>query len=142
LYGLATQPSTAAAFRCKLFRSALLLLLVPWGFIVKKFIALAAVVFTLAFVSSREAAWAQSPSPVKPLTIEAIYAPGGLGGRGPETMEWSPDDTKLSFLQRDDEGEHGELWYVDATSGEKKVLVSATKLASLAPDYNKVKDER
>jgi dipeptidyl-peptidase-4 len=79
---------------------------------------------------------------VKPLTIEAIYAPGGLGGRGPETMEWSPDGTKLSFLQRDDEGEHGELWYADAATGEKKVLVSAAKLASLAPDYNKVKDER
>ena len=86
--------------------------------------------------------WAQSSSPVKPLTIEAIYAPGGLTGRGPETMEWSPDGAKLSFLQRDDEGEHGELWYVDAATGEKKLLVSAAKLASLAPDYNKVQDER
>ena len=57
-------------------------------------------------------------------------------------MAWSPDGTKLSFLQRDDAGEHGELWYVDAATGEKKVLVSAAKLASLAPDYNKVKDER
>jgi dipeptidyl-peptidase-4 len=85
---------------------------------------------------------AQSSSPTKPLTIEAIYAPGGLGGRSPETFEWSPDGTRLSFLQRNDEGEHGELWYVDASTGEKKVLVSAAKLASLAPDYNKVKDER
>lgn len=57
-------------------------------------------------------------------------------------MEWSPDGTKLSFLQRDDEGEHSELWYVDAATGEKQVLVSAAKLASLAPDYNKIKDER
>ena len=57
-------------------------------------------------------------------------------------MEWSPDGTKLSYVQRNDEGEHGELWYVDAATGEKKVLVSAAKLASLAPDYNKVKDER
>jgi dipeptidyl-peptidase 4 len=86
--------------------------------------------------------WAQSASPKKPLTIEAIFAPGGLGGRGPENIEWSPDGTKLSFVQRDDEGEHGELWYVDAATGEKKVLLSAAKLASLAPDYNKVKDER
>jgi len=85
---------------------------------------------------------AQSPSPAKPLTIEAIYAPGGLTGRGPENEEWSPDGTKLSFVQRDDEGEHGELWYVDAATGEKKILLSAAKLASLAPDYNKVKDER
>ncbi len=86
--------------------------------------------------------WAQSSSPVKPLTIEAMFAPGGLTGRGPENIEWSPDGTKLSFVQRDDEGEHGELWYVDAATGEKKILVSADKLASLAPDYDKVKDER
>ena len=97
----------------------------------------------LIFLSSLLAPlWAQSSSPMKPLTIEAIFAPGGLAGRAPETMEWSPDGTKLSFVQRDDEGEHGELWYVDAATGEKKVLVSATKLASLAPDNNKVKDER
>jgi dipeptidyl-peptidase-4 len=86
--------------------------------------------------------WAQSSSPVKPLTIEAIFAPGGLTGRAPETLEWSPDGTKLTFVQRNDEGENGELWYVDAATGEKKVLVSAAKLASLAPDVNKVKDER
>jgi dipeptidyl-peptidase-4 len=86
--------------------------------------------------------WAQSSSSVKPLTIEAMFAPGGLTGRGPENMEWSPDGTKFSYVQRDDEGEHAELRYVDATTGEKKVLVSAAKLASLAPDANKVKDER
>jgi dipeptidyl-peptidase 4 len=85
--------------------------------------------------------WAQS-SPLKPLTIEAIFAPGGLTGRAPETLEWSPDGTKLSFLQFDDQGEHPELWYVDTATGGKKILVSAAKLAALAPDYNKVKDER
>jgi dipeptidyl-peptidase 4 len=86
--------------------------------------------------------WAQSSPSVKPLTIEAIFAPGGLTGRGPENMEWSPDGTKFSYVQRDDEGEHAELWSVDAATGEKKVLVSAAKLASLAPDATKVKDER
>jgi hypothetical protein len=49
----------------------------------------------------------QSSSPLKSLTIEAIYASGGLTGRGPETIEWSPDSSKLSFIQRDDEGENG-----------------------------------
>ena len=78
----------------------------------------------------------------KPLTIESLYQPGGLTGRGPETMTWSPDGTRLSFVQRDEKGEKGELWYVDAASGEKKVLVSAAKLASLDPDVNKVKNER
>ena len=85
--------------------------------------------------------WPQN-TPSKQLTIEAIYAPGGLEGRPPENFAWSPDGSKLSFVQRDDEGEHAELLYEDAATGEKKVLVSATKLATLAPDYNKVKDER
>ena len=98
--------------------------------------------FATVFVCLAPVLWAQSSSPAKPLTIEAIFAPGGLGGRGPENVEWSPDGTKLSFVQRDDEGEHGELWYVDAATGEKKVLLSAAKLASLAPDYDKVKNER
>ncbi len=109
----------------------------------KKQVLVSALAAVLAVLSSpRAPVWAQSSSPVKPLTIEAIFAPGGLTGRGPENTEWSPDGTKLSFVERDDEGEHGELWYVDAATGEKKVLVSAAKLASLAPDTNKVKDER
>jgi dipeptidyl-peptidase 4 len=105
---------------------------------VKNFRSLFVLVATLASLPL----FIYAQSPTKPLTIEAIYAPGGLAGRGPETLEWSPDGTKLSFLQRDDQGEHGDLWYVDAATGEKKILVSAAKLASLAPDYNKVKDER
>ena len=81
-------------------------------------------------------------APTKPLTIESLFQPGGLGGRGPETMEWSPDGTKLSFVQRDEKGEKGDLWYVDAATGEKKVLVSAEKLARLDPNVDKVKNER
>ena len=67
-------------------------------------------------------------TPTKPLTIEQIFTPGAMGGRGPETMEWSTDGTKLSYVQRDEKGEQGELWYVDAATGEKKVLVTAAKL--------------
>jgi dipeptidyl-peptidase-4 len=78
----------------------------------------------------------------KRLTIEQIFAEGGITGRGPETIQWSPDGTKVSFVQRDDSGEHGELWYVDAVTGEKKVLASESKLAQLAPPVGKIKDER
>jgi dipeptidyl-peptidase 4 len=89
---------------------------------------------------------AQSASPnssvKKPLTIEAIFAAGGITGRPPETIQWTPDYTKISFIQRDDSGEHGELWSVDATTGEKKLLVSEAKLATLAPPLEKIKDER
>jgi dipeptidyl-peptidase-4 len=80
--------------------------------------------------------------PAQPLTIETLFQPGGLAGRGPETTDWSPDGTRLTFVQRDEKGDKGELWYVDVATGEKKVLVSAAKLASLDPDVNKVKNER
>jgi dipeptidyl-peptidase 4 len=98
------------------------------------------VVLALVFFGSAPAG-AQN-APTKPLTIETMYQPGGLTGRGPETTEWSPDGTKVTFVQRDEKGENGELWYVDTASGEKKVLVSSAKLAALDPDVNKVKNER
>lgn len=76
------------------------------------------------------------------LTIESIFAEGSVTGRAPENIQWSPDNTKLSFVQRDDSGEHGELWYVDAATGERKILVNEMKLAALAPPTSKIKDER
>ena len=87
---------------------------------------------------------AQSPnaSARKPLTIEAIFAGGGITGRPPETIRWTPDHTKFSYIQRDDSGEHGELWLVDAATGQKALLVSESKLATLAPPIEKIKDER
>jgi dipeptidyl-peptidase 4 len=78
----------------------------------------------------------------KQLTIEEIFSSSGITGRAPETIKWSPDGTKVTFVQRDDSGEHGELWYMDATTGAKKVLVSEGKLSQLAPPTNKIKDER
>ncbi|MGB8013965.1 MAG: DPP IV N-terminal domain-containing protein [Terriglobales bacterium] len=86
-------------------------------------------------------AGAQTAAP-KLLTIEQIFSDGGVTGRAPETLQWSPDGSKLSFVQRDDEGGHGELWYVDVNTGEKKVLVSEGKLSQLAPPTGRVIDER
>ncbi len=85
---------------------------------------------------------AQSAAPAKQLSIDAIFAEGGITGRAPETIKWSPDGSKVSYVLRDDSGEHGELWYVDAATGEKKVLVSAVKLSQLAPPASRIKDER
>jgi dipeptidyl-peptidase-4 len=104
----------------------------------------AALTFALLLTvpSARTQAQTSAQPGTKPLTLEQIFTPGAITGRGPETIEWSPDGSKLSFVQRDDKGEQGELWYVDVATGEKKVLVSAAKLAALAPDYNNVKNER
>ena len=107
------------------------------GAFVKRLFA-AAVLHLLLIANSS----AQTATPAKQLSIDAIFADGGITGRPPETIKWSPDGTKVSYVLRDDSGEHGELWYVDATTGEKKVLVSEAKLSQLAPPASRIKDER
>jgi dipeptidyl-peptidase-4 len=82
------------------------------------------------------------PAQDQKLTIEAIFADGGLTGRPPEGVKWSPDGTKLSYVQRDDSGEHGALYSIDLATGKSAVLVSSEKLNSLAPSSNNIKDER
>jgi dipeptidyl-peptidase-4 len=85
----------------------------------------------------------QEPQTKKELTIEEMFKPGGILGRGPEDVKWSPDGSKVSFVQRDDSGQHGALYYVDvATAGKPAVLVASEKLASLAPPTSAIKDER
>src|ERR1700685_3622108 len=78
----------------------------------------------------------------KALTIEAIFAAGGITGRPPETIQWTADSTKFTFIQRDDSGTNGELWSADANTGVKTLLLSQSKLATLAPSPNKITDER
>lgn len=85
---------------------------------------------------------AQSATAAKQLTIENIFAEGGITGRAPEPIEWSPDGKKLAYLVRDNSGEHGEIWYVDVTARKPAVLVSERKLDSLLQPPSKIKSER
>jgi len=95
--------------------------------------------FAIAQAGSPPAAQAEKPGQ---LTIEAIFQEGGLTGRSPETVKWSPDGTKVSFVQRDDSGEHGALYFIEPATGNRAVLVAEEKLATLEPPISKVKDER
>lgn len=83
---------------------------------------------------------AAQATPQKQLTIEAISAEGGITGQGPENLKWSSDNAGFAFILRNAAG-NGELWYVNAATGEKKVLVSDAKLAELAPSVEKIKSE-
>jgi len=78
----------------------------------------------------------------KQLSIEAIFAPGSITGRAPEGLRWAPDQKSFSYIERDDSGEHGKLWVVNAATGEKKVLIGDDKLAKLAPPVESIKDDR
>ena len=92
--------------------------------------------------ASLATAQAQPAAGNQQLTIEKIFAEGGVTGRSPSNIEWSPDGKKVSFVQRDASGEHGALWYVDAATGKKAILVTEEKLATLAPPVSKLKSER
>ena len=85
---------------------------------------------------------APAPQGGQQLTIEAIFADGGLLGRAPEAVLWSPDGSKVSYVQRDDSGEHGTLYSIDLAAGKPAVMVSSEKLSSLAPPASSIKDER
>jgi len=94
------------------------------------------------FAQADAAATAQESQAAKELTIEAIFEDGGILGRAPESIKWSPDGSKVSFVQRDDGGDHGALRFVDVTTGKGAVLVTSEKLATLAPSSSALQDER
>ncbi len=85
---------------------------------------------------------ATAPAAPPQLTIESIFARNGITGRGPETIQWSPDDKKVSFIQRDDSGEHGQLWYIDVATGQQAVLVAESKLQALFPPASRMTAEQ
>jgi len=100
------------------------------------------VALAIQHATAQQPASAPSQAPGKALSIAAIFAEGGLTGRGPETVKWSPDGKRVSYVLRDDSGERGELYYIDLTAGKPAVLVAAEKLAGLAPPSSQITDER
>jgi dipeptidyl-peptidase-4 len=87
---------------------------------------------------------AQSSTGTAPqtLTIESIFAAGGITGVAPENLKWSRDSRKFSFIQRDASDEHGQLWMVDVTTGEKRILINESRLAPLSPPLSQFRDDR
>jgi dipeptidyl-peptidase-4 len=76
------------------------------------------------------------------LTIQSIYAPAGLNGRVPDTIEWSPDGKKVSYFLHQEQGEKADLYYIDVTSGKPAVLVASEKIAAMKPPVTGSKDDR
>jgi dipeptidyl-peptidase-4 len=65
----------------------------------------------------------------KELTLERLFSAPPLAGRLVQGIQWTPDSKRFSYLERTSAGL--ELWTMDATTGEKKVLVSAATLKSV-----------
>jgi dipeptidyl-peptidase 4 len=107
-----------------------------------RFAVFAAFLSFALFLTAQSDSTRSAPQGQKELTIEDLFQPGGILGRGPENVQWSPDGTKVSFVQRDDTGQHGELYYVDVATGKSAILVASGKLTTLAPPASSIKDER
>jgi dipeptidyl-peptidase 4 len=92
----------------------------------------------LAFVATLSAppALAQAVAPAaaaKELTLDRIFSPPFLGGRGTQGIQWAPDGKRFSYLERKGAGRDAvvELWTMDAATGERKVLVNGETLKSV-----------
>jgi dipeptidyl-peptidase 4 len=90
----------------------------------------------------------------KKLTVERIYFEPGLSGHMLRGMAWTPDGKQVTFLEaeksdaEDATGGSAEnnrsgkqkkenksaLWIVEAKSGDRRILVSAERLASMLPE--------
>jgi dipeptidyl-peptidase 4 len=67
--------------------------------------------------------------------VERIYSQPSLSGRLTRGIAWSPGGKRLSFFDTNGTGKEAktELWTMDASSGERKLLVAAEKLEGLLP---------
>jgi dipeptidyl-peptidase-4 len=79
---------------------------------------------------------AQQPAGAgKALTVERIYSQPSLSGRLTRGLAWTPDGKRLSYFETNGAGKQAktELWAMDATSGERRLLVTSDKLESILP---------
>ncbi len=102
---------------------------------------LALLLCSASFLYSQASAAPQQSGEKKELTVEAIFK-SGRGQGGPENLKWSPDGAKVSFVERDETGQHGTLYYIDVATGKRAELVASSKLEALAPPTSAIKDER
>lgn len=86
------------------------------------FVALCLAVFTCVALP------AQTSAPQ--LTPERIFGAPSLGGTLTEGVQWSPDSSRVSFMQSDPrDPSKTELWVMNGATGAKSVLVNSDQLS-------------
>lgn len=76
------------------------------------------------------------------LTLESIFSTNGMTGRVPDSIQWSPDGKKVSYVVHAEEGEHADLYYIDVATAKPAVLVASEKIAAMTPRAATGKDDR
>jgi dipeptidyl-peptidase-4 len=92
--------------------------------------------FSALIMSNAPSAAAQqaatsAPAGKQPLTIDRVFSPPYLGGRTTQGIEWAPDGKRFSYIEHQGPGGALQLWTMDATSGQRKLLVNAETLKSV-----------
>ncbi len=64
----------------------------------------------------------------KQLTVERIYGEPSLSGELTSGIEWAPDGRRFSYYAPSADGSGEALWTMDASTGERKMLVDAATL--------------
>lgn len=97
------------------------------------------IALVLGVLGARPSAVAQQKAASAPqpdeLTVDRIYGYPSLSGRLTRGLAWSPDGKRLTFLETKGMGKDAktELWALDASSGERSLLISSKTLESILP---------
>jgi dipeptidyl-peptidase-4 len=90
-----------------------------------------------AQVPGKSGARGQQAVAERGLSVDRIYSEPSLSGHPTAGIAWAPDGKHLSFFKElaagAGKGERKQLWSMDASSGESRVLVSAEKLEGALP---------
>jgi len=76
-----------------------------------------------SFARRQAAAATAAQAPARQLTVERIYSAPSLSGQILRDTVWSPDGKWLTYLSRNGDPAGPQIWAVDATSGQRRVLV-------------------
>lgn len=106
----------------------------------KRQLSLLLVVCALAIWLPAQEAPAHAAPQKKQISIEEMFGAGAMEMRRPQFLQWAPDGSKLSYVQRGAEGDA--LYYYDPETGKSAVLIAADKMASMAPPPAAKGDDR
>ena len=78
------------------------------------------------------------------LTLEKIFSRQGIEGSPPSEIQKRPDGKFVSYLlQRGDDPDLRDLWWIETAGGKKSILVKAEEMSKLAPTTDRAtSDER
>ncbi len=94
-------------------------------------LGLAALCGWLLLARSAPQAHARPQAAAQQLTVERIYSAPDLNGQILRGTSWSPDGKWLSYIGRDAGGQDQVVWVVDASTGNRSVLVDTQHLRDM-----------